>query len=223
MTHSRILIVEDEAIIAADLQRRLSRMGCEVVGMAASGEDAVRLATTLKPELILMDINLRGEMDGTQAAQQLRTQLQLPVVYLTASSGTSVVKRAKLTDAFGYLLKPIDERLLQITIEMALYKHQMEQERQRLISDLQAALAKVKVLSGLLPICASCKNIRDEEGYWHRVEEYVSDHSEADFSHSVCPQCARQLYPEYFNKSQDGQGPDTKAREELGEQVPREI
>jgi len=178
MTQPRILIVEDEAIIAADLQRRLSRLGCEVVGTAASGEDAVRLATALKPELVLMDINLRGEMDGTQTAQQVRTQLQLPVVYLTASSDATVVKRAKLTDAFGYLLKPLDERLLHITIEMALYKHQMEQERKKLIGDLQEALAKVKLLSGLLPICSSCKNIRDEEGYWHQVEAYICDHSD---------------------------------------------
>jgi AmiR/NasT family two-component response regulator len=201
VTQPRILIVEDEAIIAADLQRRLSRMGCEVVGTAASGEEALRLAHSLRPELVLMDINLQGEIDGTEISQQLRTQLQLPVVYLTASSDPTVVKRAKLTDAFGYLLKPLDERLLQITIEMALYKCRMEQERQRLISDLQDALAKVKVLSGLLPICASCKNIRDEEGYWHRVEEYVRDHSEADFSHSLCPECAHRLYPEYFNES----------------------
>ena len=200
MTQPRILIVEDEAIIAADLQRRLSRLGCEVVGTAASGEDAVRLATALKPELVLMDINLRGEMDGTQTAQQVRTQLQLPVVYLTASSDATVVKRAKLTDAFGYLLKPLDERLLHITIEMALYKHQMEQERKKLIGDLQEALAKVKLLSGLLPICSSCKNIRDEEGYWHQVEAYIRDHSEADFSHSVCPRCARTLYPDYFDE-----------------------
>jgi two-component system, response regulator PdtaR len=202
MTQPRILLVEDEAIIAADLQRRLSRLGCEVVGMAASGEEAVRLATLLRPELVLMDINLQGEMDGTQAAHQLQVELQLPVVYLTASSDASVVGRAKLTDAFGYLLKPLDERLLQITIEMALYKHQMEQERRKLTAELREALAKLKVLSGLLPICASCKNIRDEEGYWHRVEKYIRDHSEADFSHSVCPACACRLYPEYFSESQ---------------------
>jgi two-component system, response regulator PdtaR len=211
MTQPQILIVEDEAIIAADLQRRLSRLGYEVIGMAASGEDAVRLATALKPDLILMDINLRGEMDGTQTAHQLRTQLQLPVVYLTASSDATVVKRAKLTDAFGYLLKPLDEKLLRITIEMALYKHQMEQERKKLVGDLQEALAHVKLLSGLLPICASCKNIRDEEGYWHQVEEYVRDHSEADFSHSVCPHCARKLYPEYFNKSENDRNPGTQS------------
>ena len=202
MTRPRILIVEDEAIIATDLQRRLSRLGCEVVGMVASGEDAIRLAAETEPELVLMDINLRGEMDGTQAAQQLQTDLQLPVVYLTASSDTSVVNRAKVTDAFGYLLKPLDERLLRITIDMALFKHQMEQERRKLAAQLQDALAKVKVLTGLLPICSSCKNIRDEEGYWHRVEEYVRDHSDADFSHSVCPTCACRLYPEYFNESQ---------------------
>src|SRR5687767_9788885 len=140
MTQPRILIVEDEAIIAADLQRRLGRLGCEVVGMAASGEHAIRLAAELKPELVLMDINLQGEIDGTQAAQHFRNQMQLPVVYLTASSDAAVVKRAKLTDAFGYLLKPLDERLLHITIEMALYKHQLEQERKKLLSDLQEAL-----------------------------------------------------------------------------------
>jgi len=200
MTEPRILIVEDEAIIAADLQRRLGRLGCEVVGMAASGEDAIRLAAALKPELVLMDINLQGEIDGTQTAQHLRNQMQLPVVYLTASSDATVVKRAKLTDAFGYLLKPLDERLLHITIEMALYKHQLEQERKKLLSDLQEALERVKLLSGLLPICAGCKNIRDEEGYWHQVEAYIRDHSEADFSHSVCPRCALILYPDYFGE-----------------------
>jgi AmiR/NasT family two-component response regulator len=207
MNKPRILIVEDEAIIAADLQRRLTLMGYEVVGMAASGEVAVRLARTLKPELVLMDINLQGEMDGTQAAHQLHAELQLPVVYLTASSDVSVVGRAKLTDAFGYVLKPLDERVLQITVEMALYKHQMERDRSKLIAELREALAKVKVLSGLLPICASCKNIRDEEGYWHRVEEYIRDHSDADFSHSVCPTCACRLYPQYFNESQPKQDP----------------
>jgi len=207
MNKPRILIVEDEAIIAADLQRRLTLMGYEVVGMAASGEVAVRLARTLEPELVLMDINLQGEMDGTQAAHQLHAELQLPVVYLTASSDVSVVGRAKLTDAFGYVLKPLDERVLQITVEMALYKYQMERDRSKLIAELREALAKVKVLSGLLPICASCKNIRDEEGYWHRVEEYIRDHSDAHFSHSVCPTCARRLYPQYFNESQPKQHP----------------
>lgn len=198
MTQPRILIVEDEAIVADELQRRLSRMGCDVAGLAASGEEALRLATALRPELVLMDISLQGEMDGTRAAQALTSQLHVPVVYLTASTDPSVIGRAKLTEAFGYLVKPLDERLLRVTIEMALYKHQVEQERAKLVADLQAALAKVKLLSGLLPICASCKSIRDEAGAWHCVEEYIEQHSEADFSHSICPPCARKLYPNYF-------------------------
>lgn len=77
-----------------------------------------------------------------------------------------------------------------------------EEERERLIGELQEALSKVRQLSGLLPICASCKKIRDDKGYWHQVEEYVRDHSEADFSHSICPDCAKRLYPEYLDEGE---------------------
>lgn len=73
-----------------------------------------------------------------------------------------------------------------------------EEEKQKLIAELQEALAKVKTLSGFLPICASCKKIRDDEGYWHQIESYIRDHSEAEFSHSICPACAKKLYPELY-------------------------
>jgi hypothetical protein len=79
-------------------------------------------------------------------------------------------------------------------------RKQAEEERERLIGELQEALAEVKTLSGLLPICASCKSIRDDQGYWQQIEAYIRDHSEAEFSHSVCPECARKLYPEIFDK-----------------------
>ena len=75
-------------------------------------------------------------------------------------------------------------------------RHQAEAERERLIQELQTALARVKQLSGLLPICANCKSIRNDEGYWSQVESYVSSHSEATFSHSICPECLHTLYPE---------------------------
>lgn len=75
---------------------------------------------------------------------------------------------------------------------------QAEAEREQLLLELQAALAEVKTLSGLLPICASCKKIRDDQGYWHQIEVYIRDHSEADFSHGICPDCARKLYPDYY-------------------------
>ncbi len=80
---------------------------------------------------------------------------------------------------------------------------QSEQEREKLISEFKEALAKVRTLGGLLPICASCKKIRDEKGYWKQIESYLSDHSEAEFSHSICPECAKRLYPDYDLYSDD--------------------
>ena len=79
-------------------------------------------------------------------------------------------------------------------------RKQVEEEREQLIRELQEAMAKVKMLSGLLPICSSCKRIRDDQGYWQRIEEYIRDHSEAEFTHSVCQDCARKLYPELYEE-----------------------
>jgi PAS domain S-box-containing protein len=79
----------------------------------------------------------------------------------------------------------------------------LEQEREKLIADLQDALAKIKTLKGMLPICASCKKIRDDKGYWNQIEAYVSEHSEAEFTHAICPECAQKLYPQYFSNKPD--------------------
>jgi PAS domain S-box-containing protein len=91
------------------------------------------------------------------------------------------------------------EHLLESFLDITARK-QAEEERERLIDELQVAFAEVKKLSGLLPICAACKSIRDDKGYWQQIEAYIGDHSEAQFSHSVCPKCARELYPEVFAK-----------------------
>jgi PAS domain S-box-containing protein len=91
------------------------------------------------------------------------------------------------------------EHLLESFLDITERKR-AEEERERLIGQLQEALAKVKTLSGLLPMCASCKRIRDDKGYWQQIEAYIRDHSEAEFSHSVCPECAKKLYPEVFNR-----------------------
>jgi hypothetical protein len=93
------------------------------------------------------------------------------------------------------------EHLLESFLDITARK-QAEEERERLIKELQVALAEVKKLSGLLPICAACKSIRDDQGYWQQIEAYIGDHSEAQFSHSVCPKCAKKLYPEVFEKRQ---------------------
>jgi len=192
---TRILIIEDEAIVAADLQDRLEQLGYEVIGTASNGVDALRLLAHDTPDLVLSDIMIQGDLDGTQVAIKIRDLYRLPVIFLTAYSSESVVARAKAAGPFGYLLKPFEERELQISIEMALYKHRMEAEREQLVHELQDALAKVKQLSGMLPICSFCKKIRDDQGYWSQVETYVAEKSEARFSHGLCPDCAGQLYP----------------------------
>jgi hypothetical protein len=91
------------------------------------------------------------------------------------------------------------EKSVAFLIDITEHK-QAEEERERLILELQEALSQVKTLSGLLPICASCKKIRNDEGYWEQMEIYISEHSEVDFSHGICPECAQKLYPEYYKK-----------------------
>ena len=125
---ARILVVEDEPVVALDLRTRLTRMGYIVAETVARGEDAVALAGTLSPNLILMDIRLRGGMDGISAAEEIRKRYGLPVIYLTAHADQATVDRARITEPFGYILKPFDERELRTVIEMALYKHDAERK-----------------------------------------------------------------------------------------------
>lgn len=128
MARTRILVVEDESIVALDIQQRLQRMGYQVVGVAATGEAAIRQAEQARPDLVLMDIKLRGEMDGIEAADTIRNRFHLPVIFLTAFADDTTLQRAAVTEAFGYILKPFEERELAINIEIALYKHEMERK-----------------------------------------------------------------------------------------------
>jgi two-component system sensor histidine kinase/response regulator len=126
-----ILIVEDEGIIARDIRQQLGELGYDVVGDTATGEDAILLTGRLKPDLVLMDIHLAGQLDGIETAQVIRKQHGTPVVFLTAFAGAETLERAKVTDAFGYIIKPFDERYLHTVIEMALYKHRAESDLRR--------------------------------------------------------------------------------------------
>lgn len=121
-----IMIVEDEVFIAADIQQTLTALGYNVTIMVSSGEEAIQQARLAPPDLILMDIHLAGQMDGIEAASAIRARQQIPIIYLTADADEAMLARAKITEPFGYLLKPFQERELHITLQIALYKYQME-------------------------------------------------------------------------------------------------
>jgi len=125
MTKAKILVVEDEGITAEDIKDYLNSLGYEVLGISSTGEDALQKVKDLEPDLVLMDIMLAGVVDGTQAAEIIREQFDIPVVYLTAYSDPQTLERAKITDPYGYILKPFDQRDLQIGVEIALHKHRM--------------------------------------------------------------------------------------------------
>jgi PAS domain S-box-containing protein len=128
MTPARILIVEDDRVVARDIQQQLRRIGHQVLGMAVRGEEAVSLAMQTRPDLVLMDIRMEGDIDGVEAANRIREQCQSPVVFLTAYSDDETVRRASCAEPFGYLLKPFEDSQLRTVIEVALYKHAVERK-----------------------------------------------------------------------------------------------
>ncbi|HWQ34687.1 MAG TPA: response regulator [Blastocatellia bacterium] len=142
MISPRILVVEDESIVAEDIRERLQRFGYEVADAVSSGEAAIARAAGLRPDLVLMDISLSGAIDGIEAAEKIHEQWDIPVVFLTAYSDSGTLQRARSSGSFGYLLKPFDERELRATVEIALYRHRLEKElkesRNRLAITLQS-------------------------------------------------------------------------------------
>jgi PAS domain S-box-containing protein len=327
MEKRKILIVEDEVVVGIDLQAKLTKLGFEVTKVVRHGEKALDAAARENPDLVLMDIRLKGVMDGIEAAALIWNRLGIPVVFLTAYADDKTLSRAIEVIPFGYLKKPIMLEELRISLEVAMSKagierqlrqselryrtvadftydwetwlspeghylyispscqritgysrqellespgllpdivhpldrekfqdhvrtalsedtgfqqmefrivrqdgeqrwiehfcqpvhspdgkfvgrrasnrdisvrKKLEQERETLIEELKMALSEVKKLSGLLPICASCKKIRDDKGYWNQIETYISARSEAQFSHGLCPECTHKLYPEMF-------------------------
>lgn len=196
MASAKILVVEDEGIVVLHIKNTLERLGYEVAGIAATGEDAIMKAMEDRPDLVLMDIVLKGPVDGIDAAEKIRAIFSIPVIYLTAHADEMTLKRAMATEPFGYIVKPFRKRDLYIAIEFALYKSRAEAERTTLVQELKDARSHIKTLSGMLPICASCKKIRDDKGYWNQIEKYITEHTEALFSHGLCPDCLKKAYEE---------------------------
>lgn len=128
MAQTNVLVVEDESIVSKDIQHSLKKLGYHVVGAASTGEQAVELAREHVPDIILMDIMLKGEMSGIDAAEAIRKEANIPVIFLTAYADESTLAKAKVTQPYGYIIKPFKEIDIHTSIEMALYKHKKEAE-----------------------------------------------------------------------------------------------
>ena len=170
----RLLVVEDEAIIARDLERRLQRMGCEVVGIADTGAGALAMALDTRPALVFMDIVLQGPVDGIDTAAALTRQIDVPVVFLTAHTDAATIERAKRVAPYGYLVKPFEERELHTTIEMVIQRHRIEAEARLLhhaVASATTGIAVVDVQHGDGTITLFNKAFERMTGY--RADEVV--------------------------------------------------
>lgn len=326
MAPKKILVVEDEAVTAMDVQATLQRFGYDVPAVVSSGAATIAAASEVRPDLILMDITLQGALSGIEAADEIRRTLAVPVVFLTAHTAPETMERAVRTLPFGYLPKPYTPSTLRGAIEVALrlgdddrrrrrneerlqrllenrreildniavgvlfarnrtmtwinrtlwtalgytrkellgrdaemlYRDRQDYvrvgnegyatlargevfavevelnkkdgspiwcrlvgqatdpahperaaiwlveditgskaaglERENLLAEREAALARAKRLQGFIPICANCKKIRDDQGFWQHLEIYISDHSEAEFTHGICPECTTKFF-----------------------------
>lgn len=138
MSKINVLVVEDESIVSKDIQHSLKKLGYTVVGAAATGEKAIELVRAEKPDIVLMDIMLKGDMSGIDTAEVIKNEVNIPVVYLTAYADEATLAKAKVTEPYGYIIKPFKEIDLHTTIEMAIYKSgknlEIEKERDLLFS-----------------------------------------------------------------------------------------
>ncbi|MBL8796754.1 MAG: response regulator [Planctomycetia bacterium] len=177
----RIVVADDEPDMREYFQRMLPRLGHRVIAAVADGQELIEQCRGLQPDLVMTDIQMPG-LDGIAAAAQVYRERPVPVILVSAHHDAAVVECAEADHVLGYLVKPIKQSDLGPIIAVAMRRFAQMQA-------LQDALARVRQLQGLLPICTYCKKIRDDRNYWQQVETYITDHSAARFSHSICPDC----------------------------------
>jgi len=191
----RVLIAEDDFLVAEETARIVRKKGYALVGEAATGTEAVAMARELTPDVILMDIRM-PELDGIEASRQIRESCPTPIVLLTAYETGDLLAEASAAGVGAYLVKPPSAGAIERAVAIAMARHQDLLELRRLneqlaarTAELETALAEIDTLRDIIPICSKCKKIRDGKGYWQQVESYIEEHSGAKFSHGLCPDC----------------------------------
>jgi PleD family two-component response regulator len=207
-TRADILVVDDTPSNLHLLFQTLSRRGYRV-RIASGGRQALESVSVAVPELILLDVRMPG-MDGYEVCRRLKASelaRDIPIIFLSALVETEDKVKAFTAGGVDYITKPFQDEEIWARVETHLALRHFQKRLQEQNEELQAsnqglaaALAQVRRLSGLLPMCANCKKIRNDQGYWEQVEVYIHEHSEADFSHGFCPDCAQKLYPKFYRK-----------------------
>ena len=182
-----VLIVDDNPLNLQVLGNTLRKNGYKLAA-AKSGPEALDFLQKKLPDLILLDI-MMPEMDGYEVCKKLKEDentKKIPVIFLTARTDTDSIVRGFEAGGVDYVVKPFNPAEL-----LARVKTQIK---------LKQAFDEIRTSKGFIPICANCKKIRDDKGYWESVEEYIGKHSDAVFSHSICPECTKKLYPDIYDK-----------------------
>ncbi|MCA1788226.1 MAG: response regulator [Desulfobacteraceae bacterium] len=194
----KILIVDDDPDVLFATSRLVKKAGYAVME-ASTGEAAVKIAREKKPDLILLDVVLPDIM-GTEVCRQIKADPRTGGGYVILTSGmkTASDQQADGLDAGadGYISRPVSNRELIARIDAMVRILTAERERDQVIEELQQALAKIRKLSKLLPVCMHCKKIRDDKGYWSELEAYIRENTDTEFSHSICRECAQKYYPD---------------------------
>ncbi len=232
-TIQTILIVDDEPLSVAMLSSLLEDE--YHVTMANSGREALEIISRQPPDLILLDILMpvMDGYEVFRIVKRNPALRNVPILFITALGEAECESEGLEMGAGDYIVKPFNPSLVRLRVRNHLeLKRQrdlltarteelqrlnselareveercsVQQSNEQLISELRSAMAEVKTLSGLLPICASCKKVRDDQGYWSQIESYIRKHSDISFSHGLCTECAHKLYPEFYttNPTQD--------------------
>lgn len=202
---AQVLVVEDAAINVDIVLALLGQDPSLLLRVARTGEAALAAVQEAPPDLVLLDIGL-PDLDGYTVCRRLKEDPQgnlIPIIFLTSRDEPEDVARGFEAGGVDYVTKPFEPLELQARVACHLAQKRWQDAERALVAKLEAALAEVKALSGLIPICAWCKQVRDDQGYWQQVESYVSARSEAIFSHGVCPECLPKLKAQFEEDPQD--------------------
>jgi DNA-binding response OmpR family regulator len=209
---ARILVADDDPTVLLLFTTLLVDEGYDVRG-ATTGHECLDAVRSQHPDIVLLDVML-PDMTGVEVCRRIKSEPGLEGTFVILVSGARVSSDYQAeglnVGADGYIVKGVTNREFLARIQSLVRikraedaLREKEEEQRKLISELEKALAEIRTLKGLIPFCASCKKIRDDEGYWHHVEIYVGKHTDAVFSHGICPECAERLYPKYFKKPKE--------------------